>query len=282
MKTWAQICKHFTSIFTPMFENTKTFFLNYGRALDNLAGRKTVRAGRSALRNMPSWYTGIIMLVSIGFADTDREVSSWAQVGSCVPPQLSETVDARKLSSTKTQIDRRFRATGRDQTQARACRPRPDVGGREHAHVVLRRAATIIVAMSRRNRTCGTRSYSACPAISAILSIAASPSFPPTVFIFLCLFRFLFRSLHLSHYIYIHLCIYLSRSIAFALSSGSFCLAMSVSFSSSSSSFSLSSVSASSTVFGGFWLTMLTSLCSICSRMHGRWCLCLARARVQV
>ena len=28
------------------------------------------------------------------------------------------------------QIERRLRATGRDQTQARSCRPRPDVGGR--------------------------------------------------------------------------------------------------------------------------------------------------------
>ena len=36
------------------------FFLslnNYGRALDNRAGRKTVRAGRSAPINMPSWNT---------------------------------------------------------------------------------------------------------------------------------------------------------------------------------------------------------------------------------
>ena len=76
MKTWTQICKHFTSIFTPPSENTKTAitffyyikklnlntffcFLNLGRALYNRAGRKTVRAGRSALRNMPSWNTAV-------------------------------------------------------------------------------------------------------------------------------------------------------------------------------------------------------------------------------
>ena len=74
MKTWAQIYKHFTSIFTPLSENTKTaitfskkkkfhnlFFLfvfNSGRVLYNRAGRKTVWAGRSALRDMPSWNTG--------------------------------------------------------------------------------------------------------------------------------------------------------------------------------------------------------------------------------
>ena len=51
MKTWAQICKHFTSIFTSLSENTKQqlhfvnniffFFSNSGRALYNRAGRKT-------------------------------------------------------------------------------------------------------------------------------------------------------------------------------------------------------------------------------------------------
>ena len=54
---------------------------------------------------------------------------------------LLATGDARMLRSTKTQIDRRFQATGRAQTQARLCRPRPDVGGRKHALVALRRAA---------------------------------------------------------------------------------------------------------------------------------------------
>ena len=43
MKTWAQI-----------------FFLNSGRARVNRAGRKPVRAGRSALRNRPSWDTATI------------------------------------------------------------------------------------------------------------------------------------------------------------------------------------------------------------------------------
>ena len=38
------------------------FFINNSvRALDNQAGRKTVRAGRSALRNMRSWNTIIYM-----------------------------------------------------------------------------------------------------------------------------------------------------------------------------------------------------------------------------
>ena len=33
---------------------------NYGKALDNRAGRKTVRAGRSAAINMPSWNTASV------------------------------------------------------------------------------------------------------------------------------------------------------------------------------------------------------------------------------
>ena len=41
------------------FENNFffSFFFNSGRALYNRAGRKTVQAGRSTLRNMPSWNT---------------------------------------------------------------------------------------------------------------------------------------------------------------------------------------------------------------------------------
>ena len=78
MKTWAQISKQLQAFLHRLSENTKTaiivckykkkkiieklinnfFFNNSGRALDNRAGRKTVRAGRSALRNMPSWNTG--------------------------------------------------------------------------------------------------------------------------------------------------------------------------------------------------------------------------------
>ena len=69
MKTWTQICKQLQAFLHRLSENTKTaitfckkknFFLiinNSGRALDNRAGRKTVRAGRSALINMPSWNT---------------------------------------------------------------------------------------------------------------------------------------------------------------------------------------------------------------------------------
>ena len=74
MKTWAQICKHkhfyIGCLKTQQqlrFVNGKNklknkiifffFFHNLGRALVNLAGRKPVWAGRSALRNMPSWNT---------------------------------------------------------------------------------------------------------------------------------------------------------------------------------------------------------------------------------
>ena len=56
MKTWAQICKHFTSIFTPLSANTKT-------AITICKKKKIIfnsnRAGHSALRNMPSWNTGM-------------------------------------------------------------------------------------------------------------------------------------------------------------------------------------------------------------------------------
>ena len=59
MKTWAQICKHCTV--HQLSENTKTEIIYYvkrkiqilaGRYI-NWAGRKTVRAGRSTLGNMP-------------------------------------------------------------------------------------------------------------------------------------------------------------------------------------------------------------------------------------
>ena len=40
-------------------KNYNFCFLNSGRALVNRAGRKPVRAGRSALINMPSWNTVI-------------------------------------------------------------------------------------------------------------------------------------------------------------------------------------------------------------------------------
>ena len=73
-KTWAQICKHFTSIdwntrdwkhknsnYILFIKKKINFclFLNSGKALYNRAGCKTVRAGRSALRNMPSWNTAV-------------------------------------------------------------------------------------------------------------------------------------------------------------------------------------------------------------------------------
>ena len=66
MKTRAQICKHKhfhigclkTAItFCKWKNNNFLFFFNSGRALVNRAGRKPVRAGCSALRNMLSWNT---------------------------------------------------------------------------------------------------------------------------------------------------------------------------------------------------------------------------------
>ena len=81
-----------------------------------------------------------------------------AQVG-CVPPQLSETGDAGIDRSTKTHIDCRFRATGRDQTQACSTAR----VGRDQAYVD---ASTLmspcverqLVAAGRRSRTCATLS----------------------------------------------------------------------------------------------------------------------------
>ena len=72
MKTLAQICKQLQAFLHRLFENTKTAITfckkkkkfklfkkkKSGRVLDNRTGRNTVRAGRSALRNMPSWNTG--------------------------------------------------------------------------------------------------------------------------------------------------------------------------------------------------------------------------------
>ena len=74
MKTWAQICKHKHFYIGCLKTQQKlgtwgkkiittnviiSFFNNSGRALVNRAGLKPVRAGRSALINMPSWNTGI-------------------------------------------------------------------------------------------------------------------------------------------------------------------------------------------------------------------------------
>ena len=71
MKTRTQICKQLQAFLHRLSENTKTaitfckkknkkkkIIIREG-ALDNRAGRKTIRAGRSALRNMPSWNTVI-------------------------------------------------------------------------------------------------------------------------------------------------------------------------------------------------------------------------------
>ena len=77
-----------------------------------------------------------------------------AQAG-CLPPQLSAIDDARMLGSTKTQIDRRFRATGRVQTQVRSCWPRL-VASTLMSPCVERQ----IVVTGRRSRTCATRSNS--------------------------------------------------------------------------------------------------------------------------
>ena len=78
MKTWAQICKQLQAFIYRLSENTKTgitgifFFLrnNLGRALDNRAGCKTVRAGRSALGNMPSWNAAsVVSMCKLGMRD---------------------------------------------------------------------------------------------------------------------------------------------------------------------------------------------------------------------
>ena len=61
------------------------------------------------------------------------------------------------LRSTKTQIDRRFRATGRDQTQARSCRPRPVVGGRKST-LTSACVERQLVATGHKSRTCTTLS----------------------------------------------------------------------------------------------------------------------------
>ena len=55
--------------------------------------------------------------------------------------------------STKTQIDRRFRATGRDQTQTRSCRSWLDA-----STLVSSCVERQLVATGRKSRTCATRS----------------------------------------------------------------------------------------------------------------------------
>ena len=56
-KTGITFCKKKKNIFL--------FLNNSGRALYNRAGRKTVRAGHSALRNMPSWNTASAIYKSL-------------------------------------------------------------------------------------------------------------------------------------------------------------------------------------------------------------------------
>ena len=64
MKTWAQICKYFcigcltTQKQQLHFVKKKNCFIREGRCVDR-AMCKTVRAGRSALGNIPSWNTGL-------------------------------------------------------------------------------------------------------------------------------------------------------------------------------------------------------------------------------
>ena len=60
------------------------------------------------------------------------------------------------LTSTKAQIDRSFRATGRDQTQARSYRPRLDVGERKHADATPSCVERQLVATGRKSRTRST------------------------------------------------------------------------------------------------------------------------------
>ena len=73
MKTWAQICKHKHFYISCLKTQWQLHFVNggkkkinnfclnnSGRALVNRAGRKPLRAGRSALRNMPSWNTDVL------------------------------------------------------------------------------------------------------------------------------------------------------------------------------------------------------------------------------
>ena len=50
---------HFVKIIFFFFFNYFFFFINTGSARVNRAGRKPVRAGRSALRNRPCWNTGL-------------------------------------------------------------------------------------------------------------------------------------------------------------------------------------------------------------------------------
>ena len=52
------VCSLLTILASMSKKNINLFyFFNSGRALYNRAGCKTVRAGRCALRNMPSWNT---------------------------------------------------------------------------------------------------------------------------------------------------------------------------------------------------------------------------------
>ena len=78
MKTWAQICKHKHFYIGCLKTQQQLYFFNgkkkiikkinflvfnnSGRALVNRAGRKPVRAGRSALINVPSWNTVYYLL----------------------------------------------------------------------------------------------------------------------------------------------------------------------------------------------------------------------------
>ena len=75
MKTWAQICKHFYKHFYISCLKTQKQQLHFVKKKKKkkiefkLSGHKSVRAGRSALRNMPSWNTALSQNDTVGSRD---------------------------------------------------------------------------------------------------------------------------------------------------------------------------------------------------------------------
>ena len=84
------------------------FSSNSGRALCNRAGRNTVRAGRNALRNMPSWNTGDVCVLRATGQDTVASTLSFLLNELGQNPEVCRKWVATSHFSSLTPVDVTF------------------------------------------------------------------------------------------------------------------------------------------------------------------------------
>ena len=98
--TAIQFCKWKTKIIKNVFFFGYNLFFNSGRALVNRAGRKPVRAGRSALINMPSWNTAVHCLIVAVCSELSEVLAAWRW------PFIVSRVDVPPAPATAEHRDR--------------------------------------------------------------------------------------------------------------------------------------------------------------------------------